>query len=103
MKQPVSDRRLRKWLADDPARLEQYLEMFPDETERVDALTSLSTDTRSHMDEVYVAPRLAVEAIKAQIAAQRSGVSPSVLLGDMVAGAFTTASILFIDDEETQR
>ena len=103
MKQPVSDRRLRKWLADDPARLEHYLDTFPDETERIDALTSLSTDTRSRMDEVYVAPLLALDAIKAQIAAQRSGMSPTALLGDMVAGAFTTASILFIDDEETPR
>lgn len=103
MKHPVSDRRLRNWLADDPARLEQYLEQFPDETERIDTLTSLSTDTRTCIDEVYVAPRFAMDAIKAQIAAQRSGMSPTTLLGDMVAGALATASILFIDDEETPR
>jgi hypothetical protein len=101
MKQPVSDRRLRKWLADDPARLEQYLEQFPAETERIDELTAISAATRSRIDEVYVAPLPALEAIKAHIAAQRPGMSPTTLLGDMVAGALTTASILFIDDEET--
>lgn len=100
MKQPVSDRRLRKWLADDPTRLEAYLERFPEETERIDRLTSLSSTTRSRMDEVYVPPLLAIESIKAQIAAQRSDISPGKLIGEMIAGALTTASILFIDDEE---
>ena len=60
MKQPVSDRRLRKWLAEDPSRLEQYLERFPEETERIDALTSLGDNTRRRMDEVYVPPRFAM-------------------------------------------
>ncbi len=103
MKQPVSDRRLRKWLAEDPSRLEQYLERFPEETERIDTLTSLGADTRRRMDEVYVPPRFAMDAIKAQIAAQGPAMSPTSLLGDMVAGALATASILFIDDEENPR
>jgi hypothetical protein len=100
MKHPVSDRRLRKWLAEDSPQLEQYLERFPDETDRVDALTALGSDTRDQIDEMYVPPTFAVDAIKARIAAQRD-LSPTALLTDLVAGAFTTASILFTDDQET--
>lgn len=102
MNAPASDRRLRRWLQKDPARLERYLFEYPEETNRLDALTTIEPALHDQLGAAYQISPESLDLLRDRVKAP-SNRHAAQLMGDLLRGTLTTAAILFTDLDDKDR
>lgn len=87
------------WLDHDPDRLERHLTEFPEDTDRLDRLTSLPADLGARLREALVVPDAVAEMVRRAVQGNPSRREAGQVLLDLFATSWRTAGLLWSDEE----